>query len=157
MGREQALPMARPASEFIVEELADEVLVYDQVSHQAHCLPMMAAQIWRMCDGVTSRGAAEKRLAGTMSLDAVLEQLTRTGLVCAPRRPRERINRTRRAMFSKTAIVAAAVIASPIVYSIVAPSVAEAASVCGGHGQPCCATPQECVAGPKTCLSGICS
>jgi hypothetical protein len=154
MGREHALPMARPSSEFIFEELADEVLVYDQVSHQAHCLPTLAAKIWRMCDGVTPRGRAEQVLAGTLSLDAVLEQLTRAGLVRVSRAPRERIDRTRRAMFSKTAFVAAAVIASPIVYSIVAPSVAEAASLCGAKTQVCCAG-NKCTF-PNVCKGGHC-
>jgi hypothetical protein len=147
--------MARPSSEFIVEELADEVLVYDQVSHQAHCLPTIAAQIWRMCDGITPRSSAEQTLAGALSLDAVLEQLTRAGLVRVAPAPRERINRSRRAMFSKTAMVAAAVIASPIVYSIVAPSVAEAASLCGAKTQACCASAPACKF-PLVCKGGHC-
>lgn len=160
MGREHTLPLARPAAEFLVEELADEVLVYDQVSHHAHCLTAPAAHVWRMCDGVTARNTAEQVLAGYPSapkLDAVLDQLVAVGLVRGPRPRAERVNRSRRAMLGKTAVAAAVIIASPIVYSIIAPSVAEAASGvgCGKKTQPCCTTAPTCQLGLR-CLGKVC-
>lgn len=38
----------------LVQELANEVLVYDLERHKAHCLNPTAAQIWKHCDGRTS-------------------------------------------------------------------------------------------------------
>src|ERR1700730_7842010 len=35
----------------VVEELAEETLVYDLDRHRAHCLNKTAAAVWRNCDG----------------------------------------------------------------------------------------------------------
>ena len=43
-------PVAR-TEELGVEEIGDELLVYDQRSDQAHCLGSAAARVWRACDG----------------------------------------------------------------------------------------------------------
>ena len=40
--------------ELVVQELPDEVMVYDLKSHKAHCLNKTAAFIWNHCDGETS-------------------------------------------------------------------------------------------------------
>ncbi len=46
-------PQARQLS-LVIQEVADEVLVYDLNRHEAHCLNQKAAQIWTYCDGETS-------------------------------------------------------------------------------------------------------
>ena len=38
----------------VVDDLPDEVLVYDLDRHQAHCLNRTAALVWRHCDGQTT-------------------------------------------------------------------------------------------------------
>jgi len=43
-------PLAR-AEELVVQELPDEVLVYDLKQHKAHCLNQTAAFVWNHCDG----------------------------------------------------------------------------------------------------------
>lgn len=43
-------PIAR-TRKLVVEELADELLVYDPGAERAHCLNRAAAVIWRGCDG----------------------------------------------------------------------------------------------------------
>ena len=53
--RMKTLPQARPSTDFVVERLADEVLVYDLSAHRAHCLSPAAARVWALCDG----GSAE--------------------------------------------------------------------------------------------------
>jgi hypothetical protein len=40
--------------ELVVQDLPDEVLVYDLKSHKAHCLNNTAAFIWKHCDGQTT-------------------------------------------------------------------------------------------------------
>ena len=64
---EQIIPQARQEG-LIVQELSEEVLVYDQQRHQAHCLNQTAAVVWRQCDG--RRGAQEvaRRASGNAAL-----------------------------------------------------------------------------------------
>ena len=154
--RVSRLPMSRAAHELIIERLPGEVLVYDQVHHRAHCLSEAAARVWEMCDGRRSTDEARAALAAvgtTESLETILANLTQAGLVRAP----ERVNRSRRRMLGKTAVAAGVVLASPVVYSILSPSVAQAASLCGKVSQPCCTTEPKCQAGDQFCLSGRCA
>lgn len=153
-----ALPLARPMTEFLIEELGDEVLVYDQTAHRAHCLSSAAAKLWRLCDGKRSTAEAERLLAtqgAGDSVAAVLGQLETAGLLRARKREARRVDTGRRAMLGKTAVAAGIVLASPAIFSIVAPSVAEAAS-CGTKGLPCCSPPGLCVSGNKNCIGNVC-
>ncbi len=45
-----SLPRARQ-DDFLVETVGEELLLYDQESHTAHCLSPIAACVWRHCDG----------------------------------------------------------------------------------------------------------
>ena len=45
---DQYLPAAREAR-LLVRELAEEVLVYDEEGHRAHCLNRTAALVWKSC------------------------------------------------------------------------------------------------------------
>jgi hypothetical protein len=40
--------------ELVVQDLPDEVLIYDLKSHKAHCLNTTAAFVWKHCDGQTT-------------------------------------------------------------------------------------------------------
>src|SRR5215470_16269903 len=42
------------SEELVVQELPDELLVYDLTRHKAHCLNKTSAFIWTHCDGKTS-------------------------------------------------------------------------------------------------------
>ena len=44
-------PLARSGDEFVLQEVENEVLVYDRATAQAHCLNADAARVWRACDG----------------------------------------------------------------------------------------------------------
>jgi hypothetical protein len=156
MSLQRRLPKARSSANFVVEELDGEVLLYDQETHRAHCLTPIASRVWKMCeDGVDRVHAADIVAASGGDLEAVISELDRAGLLAAPRRAR--IDRSRRAMLGKTVAAAAVVVASPIIFSIVAPSVAEAASSvgCGKKTQPCCQPGNKCNA-PLLCKSGVC-
>src|SRR5262245_19716845 len=52
-GMHQPVPRAR-SERLIVEELEDELLVYDLDRHRAHSLNPSAALVWRHCDGRAS-------------------------------------------------------------------------------------------------------
>jgi hypothetical protein len=43
-------PKARSEG-LVIQELADEALVYDKTTDVAHCLTSVAAQVWKGCDG----------------------------------------------------------------------------------------------------------
>ena len=55
-------PLAR-SEELVIEELGDELLVYDERTQRAHCLSATAARVWRACDG-------KGRLTGSASSSA---------------------------------------------------------------------------------------
>ncbi len=61
------LPQMR-AHGLAIDDLPDEVLVYDLERHQAHCLNRSAALVWRSCNGRSSAAEIARRL--TVEVDA---------------------------------------------------------------------------------------
>lgn len=146
------LPRARAGAELVVQELPGEVLVYDERRQKAHCLNECAALVWRRCDGKTTVAemiAALERhgLAADAEVVALaLTELRRANLLDdqdddAP--ATQALSRSRRRALKRLGMVAGVALALPIVQSIVAPSIAEAAS-CLPRGGPCNANNQCC-------------
>jgi hypothetical protein len=154
-------PIARK-DELVIEELPEEILVYDTKRHKAHCLNQTAALVWKNCDGQTSIPDITRILQKESKVpvdDAVatlaLEQLGKAHLLQEPLTPpagREGLSRreaVRRIGF-------AAAISLPLVTSIVAPTPTQAAT-CLGTGAGC-TTGAECCSGicaggpPTTCV-----
>src|SRR5262249_52266190 len=87
---DDGLPAARERG-LIVQELADELLVYDEGRHRAHCLNLTAALVWRRMEGrrpaaETPRRQNEKKkleATGKVFLPAA-KQWTRSGPLCEP-------------------------------------------------------------------------
>src|SRR5687767_759092 len=79
-------PTARQSG-LVVQEMPDEVLVYDIESNKAHCLNRSAALIWRSCDGTNSIADIVKQFetsGGRVTEDFVwlaIDQLNETGLL----------------------------------------------------------------------------
>ncbi|MFL6212737.1 MAG: PqqD family peptide modification chaperone [Blastocatellia bacterium] len=149
---EAILPAAR-TEDLIVQEMADEVLVYDQRRHQAHCLNETAARVWRGLDGQSTAHQIAARLSRQQGVEvsaAVVElavdQLQRSGLLNGALAANPASGVSRRAMLKRVGIGAA--VALPVVASIVAPRAAQAAT-CGGAGSACSTSSQ--------CCSGVCS
>src|SRR5215208_278306 len=63
---DQYLPVARK-TRLVVRELAEEVLVYDEEGHRAHCLNRTAALVWKSCDGKTPVSGIAERVSGQLS------------------------------------------------------------------------------------------
>jgi hypothetical protein len=140
-------------------ELPDELLVYDPVRQRAHCLNRAAALVLTHCDGEgTYQGAIEALAAAGLEADwrvveLGLEELDRAHLLDErPTLPGSIQSRSRRRALKKLGLVAGAALALPLVQSIVAPSVAEAAS-CTQTGGMCTANGHCC---SKRCRGGIC-
>ncbi|GAC1446429.1 MAG: hypothetical protein NVSMB56_05020 [Pyrinomonadaceae bacterium] len=147
------LPSARTEG-LIIEELTDEALVYDLERHKAHCLNSTAFLVWRNCDGkrTVSDIAAilETELHAPVSDELVwlaIDQLSKDNLL------RERVTTpmsasgvARRKMMKRMGV--AAVVAVPVVTSLLAPTAAQAGT--------CLPTGSACTSGTQ-CCNGICN
>jgi hypothetical protein len=146
-------PRARK-DDLIVKEMPDEVLIYDLVRDKAHCLNRTAALIFKYCDGHTSAAAMTGHLERELNVPVdegvvwlALNQLSKNHLLeekVVPPALMAGINR--RQMIRVLGV--AAVVAVPVVTSIVAPTPAQAAT-CTPSGGACTSSAQ--------CCSGVCS
>jgi len=146
-------PLARKQG-LVVKEVSGEVLVYDLDRDKAHCLNETAALVWKYCDGHTSVAriakSLEKDLHAPVDQKVVWYALLQLGkdhlleerLVA----PAIMAGMNRRDMIR--ALSLAAVVAVPLVTSIVAPTPAQAAT-CLPSGSPCTSSAQ--------CCSGLCN
>ena len=121
------IPTARKEG-LVIQELSDEVLVYDLNSNKAHCLNKTAAFVWRACNGKNSIKEIisdfEKQTGGKVSEDFIwlaIDQLNEKNLI-EEDMPRKFEGQNRRQVLKKIGL--ASVIALPIVASLTAPSAA---------------------------------
>jgi hypothetical protein len=118
-------PKARTA-ELLVEELGEEVLVYDQRDDRVHCLGSAAHRVWSACDGETPVEQLGRRLNLDSELVArALGELEACGLLDDEATG----GLTRREATGRLAKVGAAAAAAPLIYSIAAPAPAAAATL----------------------------
>lgn len=115
----------------LIEELADETLIFDRVRHRAHCLNQLAACIWRQCDGKSTVAQIAARVSRELKTPVDeplvwlgLQRLGRRGLLLKPL-PSAADLKSRRDMLRK---LAAAAVLVPTVMTVVAPTAAQAAS-----------------------------
>lgn len=147
---EQQLPMAR-RERLLVEELADEVLVYDLDRHKAHCLNSTAALIWNHCDGRTSLKdmiqILQKQSEGKVQEDVVwfgLDQLRTARLIKGPlARPMGKERLSRRELVKKISLA----VSIPMIVSVLAPQASAALSCAHKTCVPPCNPPCTCTGG----------
>lgn len=156
--KEGFAPRARQSA-LVVQELAEDLLVYDQDRFKAHCLNRTAALVWKHCDGQkTTREIAlalEAEVGAPVAEEMVwlaLGQLEKSSLLAERvRLPVGQAGISRREVIRRVGIAAA--VALPVVTSIVAPKAAQAAN-CLPAGQGCM-TSAECCSG--ICNAGACA
>jgi hypothetical protein len=160
--------------ELVVQELINEVLIYDLKIDRAFCLNETSAQVWKLCDGTKSTGEIAETISQQLNshiseglIWIALDQLKKENLLANADEIASRYQgMSRREMIRKVALTTA--IALPVVSSLVAPTAAMAqsacvplADACAPKGTPCCAHysgPTGCVdlsgtgAGPFVCL-----
>ncbi len=149
--------------DLVVQELPDEVMVYDLKRHKAHCLNKTAALVWNHCDGqtsVTELTAVLRREAGSaVDEDVVwyaLEKLNKAELLEGTLNLPVKDGMSRRRMMRRLGTM----IVIPAVISLVAPTALAQASVvtlgkkiaCGQCNNQ--ANPAGCTA--DTCCTGQC-
>jgi Coenzyme PQQ synthesis protein D (PqqD) len=143
---DQYLPTAR-RSNLVVRELAEEVLIYDEEGHRAHCLNHTAALVWKNCDGKTTVSGIAKRLGAYLSAPVsdevvwlALDQLAEFDLLASGTAlPTAPSLISRRKMIRRLGLAAA--VSLPLITSIVSPRAAEAQSACNEANCPppmCC-------------------
>lgn len=134
-------PVARK-NDLVVQEVTDEVLVYDLSSNKAHCLNETSALVWKSCDGTNSVADIAKLVGSTtgsnVSEDFIwlaIDQLNESDLL-EQEISSNFAGQSRRDVIKKIGL--ASMIALPIIASLVAPSNALAAGSCN------CVTPGDC-------------
>lgn len=149
-------PTAR-TNGLVVQEVPEEVLVYDLESDKAHCLNQTAAMVWKACDGKTSvpeiAGIIGSQTGNAVSDDLVwlaIDQLSEHRLLETEVRSHY-AGESRRQVLKKIGL--ASMIALPIIASLAAPKSVLASTSClcplgpnvNGdlqcQGQPVCAAP----------------
>lgn len=148
--------MARKSG-LVVQEVPDEVLVYDLDTNKAHCLNQTAALVWKSCDGSRSVSdiakLVEKQAGGKVNDDLVwlaIDQLNESNLL--EQEIAANFNgQTRREVIKKIGL--SSMIAIPIIASLVAPRSAMANTSCGCDDSSDCA-----LTGPNgQCPSRVCN
>lgn len=141
----------------VVQELSDEVLIYDLERDRAHCLNQTAAYVWQHCNGKNSTTQIARSMGREFGCTVdekivwlALDQLGRNHLLQQPA-PTPVAGMNRRAMVR--AIGLATVVAAPLVTSILAPTPAQAATCTGAGGS--CTDSSTCCSG-LTCQSNTC-
>jgi coenzyme PQQ synthesis protein D (PqqD) len=151
-GREDQQAARARNEELIIKDLPDELLVYDLKSHKAYCLNGTAAFIWKHCDGGTLpgdiAGLMEEKWGTPVTEEAVWFALDKLGKADLLQEritlPEAYAGMSRRSAMRRLGF--GALLAVPVVMSIVAPTPGAAASV-----------PQECLAClKKAAQSGNC-
>ncbi len=146
----------------VVQEMPDEVLVYDLDSNKAHCLNQSAAFVWKSCDGSNTVGDIVRQFesngGGKVTEDFVwlaIDQLNENGLLQNEVAPRFQ-GQSRRQVLKTIGL--ASMVALPVIASLVAPQSALGAVSCN------CINPNECNipanrACPSTtnCNAGLCA
>jgi hypothetical protein len=142
---EQTKPQARSEG-LVIQELSDEVLVYDLERDKAHCLNQTAAIVWKNCDGKNSVSDLAQILSKESGLHAdedvvwlALNQLGKARLMPERRAiPNDNKKLSRRDVMRKVGL--ATIVALPLVTSILVPTAALGGTQCGSS----CASPSDC-------------
>lgn len=142
------LPKARNEN-IVVQNLADEVLIYDTNTNQAYCLNETSANIFNYCDGTTSFDELKTKYKYTddlifLALDELkeknlLDEKAEYGTPFAGMSRREAVRK----------VGFATMIALPVISAIIAPSAASAASNCRTAG----VIPNSSAQNPAACGS----
>jgi hypothetical protein len=127
-------PKARE-TELVVQELKDELLIYDLTTNKAFCLNQTSAAIWNLCDGNNSVAditkQAGKKLKQAVTDDLVwlaLDQFKADNLLDSNQKIEIKFDGlSRREVIRKVGF--ASLVALPVIASLVAPTAAMAQSL----------------------------
>lgn len=154
------IPLARQAG-LVIQEMPDEVLVYDLDSNKAHCLNQSAAMVWKACDGSNSVADIvrdfETANGNKVSEDFVwlaIDQLSEKGLLVEEVAPKF-AGQSRRQVLKTIGL--ASIVAVPVIASLVSPQKAFASASCACVAPGDCAAQTGCPSLVNCNPSGICA
>lgn len=151
------IPVARKEG-LVIQEMPDELLVYDLETNKAHSLNQTATSVWKACNGENSIADIAKMFdKNSGSEDLVwlaIDQLNENDLL-EKEYELDLNGRSRRDLIKKVGL--ASVIALPVVASLTAPSSALAAASCACVAPGDCATQPTCPSTVNCAPTGICS
>ena len=153
-------PVARK-NDLVVQEVTDEVLVYDLSSNKAHCLNETSAMVWKACDGTRSVADIAKLVGsnagGHISEDLVwlaIDQLSENDLLEQEIKSAF-AGQSRREVIKKIGL--ASMIGLPIIASLVAPTNVLAAGSCVCVANADCAVQPGCPSTTNCNGVGVCA
>jgi hypothetical protein len=154
-------PTARKSG-LVIQEVPNEVLVFDLESNKAHCLNDTAAMVWKSCDGKTSVPEIAKFIGMETGKNVqddlvwlAIDQLTENHLLESAT-PSPLKGQSRREVIKKIGF--ASMVAIPVVASLVAPQNALAALSCVCTDTSQCLVPPRDVCGSTCCnCAGVCA
>ena len=152
-------PLAR-TNGLVVQEVPNEVLVFDMETNEAHCLNETAAMVWKNCDGKTSVPQIAEILGegkDSVSDDLIwlaIDQLNEHKLL-EKEVETKFAGQSRREVLRKIGL--ASMIALPIIASMAAPRSVMAATSCACVGDGDCATKSGCPSLSNCNSSGTCA
>lgn len=154
MNRPDTMPQSRN-EQLVIQEMADETLVYDLERHKAHCLNRAASVVWSHCDGSTTISEMAEILHRDLNIPAdeevvflAISQLGKAKLLDGPaQKPFTGPVPARREVMKRMGLIGAAAMLLPVITSIVAPTAVSAAT--------CVAKGGACTTGSE-CCSGVC-
>jgi hypothetical protein len=162
----------------VVRPVGNELVVYDQDRHEAHCLNTAAALVFRRCDGQTTVSQLTDRLRHELApevddhwVELALDGLQQANLLTADGQPGpppvacgtelSSAEPSRRVLLRQMGVGAALLL--PAVVSVLAPTPAEAAATCladtecpGNDSSPCYIIDPDLDCPTCTCMSGTC-
>jgi hypothetical protein len=145
----------------VVQDVTDEVLVYDLDTNKAHCLNQSAAIVWKSCDGTRSVAEiarlVESETGGSVNDDFVwlaIDQLNDSSLMESAVRS-SFAGESRREVIKKIGL--ATMIGLPVIASLVAPQSALASNSCACVTPGDCTTQTGCTSTVNCNGSGVCA
>lgn len=154
-------PTARETG-LVLQEMPDELLVYDVDKNKAHCLNETSAFVWKACTGQNSvkdiSRLFESQTGNSVPEDLIwlaIDQLSKNNLL-ETKISLDLKGQSRRDVIKKIGL--ASVIALPLVASLSAPSSASAAvascvgRACSVDGDPACAPGGGCGCDPDAMM-----
>ena len=137
-------------SNLVVQEINNEVMIYDLSENKALCLNETSAIVWQACDGIRTTTEISKILTEKLGQPAneelvwfAIDQLTKENLIeNSELSSSPFLGMSRRDVIKKVGL--GTLVALPIVASIIAPTPVLAASCLGLNGTGCTAAPNNC-------------
>lgn len=150
------LPIAR-TTDIVVQDLGEEILVYDLRTHKAYSLNETSSIVYQACDGKTTFEQLKVRNKFTDEIIFLaIEELKKGNLIENGEKFSFPLSgMSRREAIKKAAL--ASLIALPVISSLTVPTAAMAASTCAAIGEPCTGSgPNGTCCASLACVADVC-